>query len=204
MNPTGKDAPRSTPVWRRYLRLRGMDVRADVNDELEFHVEMIAARLVAGGLSPDAARVRAQEEFGDIERARQLCESIGTGQARRHEWAELFDSVGKDVRFAVRTLLRAPGFTAAIVLTLALGIGASTAIFSIVRGVLLRPLPYAEPDRLVRIWEVSPRGDDHNVASGGNFASWRAGARSFAVMGAHMAPYGVSLVGDGEPIWINT
>jgi predicted permease len=204
MNPTDRDARTSTPVWRRYLRLRGTDVRADVNDELEFHVEMIASRLVAGGMSPDAARVRAQAEFGDIERARQLCESIGAGQARRHEWAELFDSVAKDVRFAVRTLARAPGFTAAIVLTLALGIGASTAIFTIVRGVLLRPLPYSEPDRLVRIWEVSPRGDDHNVASAGNFASWRAGARSFAVMGAHMAPYGVSLVGDGEPIRINT
>jgi len=197
-----RDRESSAPAWRRYLRLRGADVRADVADELEFHIDMIAARHVANGVSPDEARARARTEFGDMERARRLCEDIGAEQERRHEWSELLDSVRKDVRFAVRSLRRAPGFTAAIVLTLALGIGASTAIFSIVRGVLLRPLPYADPARLVRIWEVSPRGDDHNVASIGNYASWRSAAKSFSVMGAHGAPHGVSYVGDGDPTQI--
>ena len=198
MSTSGKN-PSGAPSWRRYLRFRGTDVRADVADELEFHIEMIAARLVASGLPPDAAMAQARREFGDIERARALCERIGAEQERRHEWAELMDSVLKDVRFALRGLRRAPGFTAAIVLTLALGIGASSSIFSIVRGVLLRPLPYADPDRLARVWEVSPRGDDHNVVSIGNFASWRDQAKSFSTMGAHRAPYGVSLGGDGEP-----
>ena len=199
MRKDEQDGRPSTPAWRRYLRLRGTDVRADVDDELEFHIEMIAARLVASGRAPAEAMAEARREFGDIERARALCEGIGTDQERRHEWAELFDSIGKDVRFALRGLRRAPGFTAAIVLTLALGIGASSSIFSIVRGVLLRPLPYADPDGLVRLWEVSPRGDDHNVVSVGNFTSWRDQAKSFSIMGAHMAPYGVSLAGDGEP-----
>lgn len=199
MSNDSSDKQGDAPIWRRYLRFRGSDVRADVADELDFHIEMIAARLVADGLTPEQARARAREQFGDIERARQLCEGIGAEQERRHEWAELFDSMRKDVRFALRALRRAPGFATAIVLTLALGIGASTAIFSIVRGVLLRPLPYGEPDRLVRVWEVSPRGEDHNVASMGNYTSWRMQAKSFAAIGAHMAPFGVSLVIDGEP-----
>jgi len=199
-----ESAGRGVPVWRRYLRFRGSDVRADVADELEFHIEMIADRLIQQGMAPDRARARAREEFGDFERARALCEGIGADQARRHEWGELLDSLAKDVRFAFRSLRRAPGFAATIVFTLALGIGASTAIFSIVRGVLLRPLPFVEPNRLVRVWEVSPRGDDHNVVSIGNYVSWRERARSFSAIGAHSAPFGVTLVEAGEPTRITT
>ena len=198
------EASSSVPAWRRYLRLRGRDVRADVDDELEFHIDMIAARLVEQGMEPDRARARAREEFGDVERARALCEGIGAEQERRHEWAELLDSVRKDVRFALRSLRRAPGFTATIVITLALGIGASTAIFSIVRGVLLRPLPFAAPERLVRIWETSPRGDDHNVVSIGNYVSWRERTASFSAIGAHLTPFSVTLVEAGEPSRLTT
>jgi predicted permease len=192
------------PIWRRYLRFRGTDVRADVTDELEFHIDMIASRLVADGMTPDQARIRAREEFGDFERARMQCEQIGARAERRHEWGELLDSVAKDIRFALRSLRRAPGFAATIVITLALGIGASTAIFSIVRGVLLRPLPFSNPERLVRIWEVSPRGDDHNAVSIGNYVSWREQARSFFAIGAHSTPFGVTLVEAGEPMRITT
>jgi predicted permease len=181
------------------MRLRGSDVRADVSDELEFHIEMIAERLMREGMPREQARMRAREEFGDIERARRLCEGIGAEQQRRREWSDLVDSTGKDVRFALRRLRRAPGYTATIVLTFALGIGASTAIFTIVRGVLLRPLPYADPDRLVHIWEVSPKGDDHNVVSPGNYVSWSQRARSFSAIGMHTDPIGISLVVDGEP-----
>ena len=99
-----RDRESSAPAWRRYLRLRGADGRADVADELEFHIDMIAARHVANGVSPDEARARARTEFGDMERARRLCEDIGAEQERRHEWSELLDSVRKDVRFAVRSL----------------------------------------------------------------------------------------------------
>ena len=199
-----ESAGRGVPVWRRYLRLRGGDVRADVADELEFHIEMIAERLIGQGMAPDQARARAREEFGDFERARSLCEGIGAEMARRHEWAELLDSLAKDARLALRSLRRAPGFAATIVITLALGIGASTAIFSIVRGVLLRPLPFAEPDRLVRLWEVSPRGDDHNVVSMGNYVSWRDRAKTFSAMGAHSGSFSVTLVEAGEPTRITT
>ena len=199
------EIPRSpTPMWRRYMRLIRPDVRGDVADEMEFHIEMLAARHMAAGRSEAAARALAEKEFGDRETARRLCEQIGAEHARRRKWSEVLDSVRDDVRFALRSLGRAPGFAAALVLTLALGIGATTAIFSVVRGVLLRPLPYADPARLVRIWEVSPRGETRNVVSGGNFASWRDRARSFSVIGAHSGRYGVSLVGTGEPTRIVT
>jgi len=197
-------AGREVPVWRRYLRFRGGDVRADVTDELEFHIEMIAERLIEQGMTADRAHARAREEFGDFERARAVCERIGAEQERRQQWAELLDSLAKDVRFAFRSLRRAPGFAATIVITLALGISASTAIFSIVRGVLLRPLPFGDPDRLVRVWEVSPRGDDHNVVSMGNYVSWRERAKSFSAIGAHSAPFGVTLVEAGDPTRITT
>src|SRR5688572_14928209 len=165
---------------------------------------MIAARHVANGVSPDRARARALEEFGDLAGARHQCEAIDKQRQRRHEWSEMLDSILKDARFSVRALRRSPGMTAAIVLTLALGLGASTAIFGIVRGVLLRPLPYGDPDRLARIYERRPRGDDRNVVSAGNYVSWIERAQSFAVLGAHTAPYGISLTGDGEPVQITT
>ena len=192
------------PTWRRYLRFVRPDVGADVDDELEFHISMMADAYAAKGMSPEEARRHAMAEFGDIAGARHLCEEIGRNRQRRSEWGETLDSIARDARFAVRALRRSPAFTTTVVLTLALGIGASTAIFTIVRGVLLRPLPYADPGRLVRLYESRPRGDDRNVVSAGNYASWVERARSFSVLGAHMAPYGISLIGDGEPVQVTT
>ena len=102
-----------------------------------------------------------------------------------------------DIRHGARLLLRAPTFASMSVLTLALGIGATTAIFSLVRAVVLAPLPYPEPDRLVRVWEVTPRGGDRNVVSAGNVAVWQERARSFSLLGAHTFPYPVVVRGEG-------
>ena len=79
----------------------------------------------------------------------------------------------EDIRYALRLLAKNPVFTLATVATLALAIGATTAIFSVVQGVLLQPLPYHEPERLVRVWEVSPQGESRNVVSVGNYLDWR-------------------------------
>ena len=79
----------------------------------------------------------------------------------------------EDIRYALRLLAKNPAFTLATVGTLALAIGATTAIFSVVQGVLLQPLPYHEPERLVRVWEVSPQGENRNVVSAGNYLDWR-------------------------------
>jgi putative ABC transport system permease protein len=104
----------------------------------------------------------------------------------------------QDFRLAVRALARAPGFTAVAVLTLGIGIGASTALFSVVHGVLLRPLPYPGPDRIVQVWEVSPRGNQLN-STDPNFADWTEQTRSFAGMAQYQSGP-MSIVGGDEPV----
>jgi len=97
----------------------------------------------------------------------------------------MMQNLWSDIRFGVRLLVKRPGFTAVAVLTLALGIGASTAIFTVVDTMLLRPLPFSEPSRLVRLWESAPsRGYFRNVVNPFNFMDWRDNARSFEGMAA--------------------
>jgi putative ABC transport system permease protein len=108
------------------------------------------------------------------------------------------DALRHDLRFALRSFLRTPGFSAVSVLTLALGIGATTAIFSVVHGVLLRPLPYPDADRIVRLWQLSGEGSQMDV-SDPNFADWQMRSRSFAALAQVQGPYPVSVSGDAEP-----
>src|SRR6266436_1370830 len=91
-----------------------------------------------------------------------------------------------DLRFGARMLRKAPGFTIVAVVVLALGIGANTAIFSVVNAVLLRPMPFQDPERLVVVWETSPRTKKNNVANPQNFADWQARNRSFEAMAAYL------------------
>src|SRR6266545_4706949 len=104
----------------------------------------------------------------------------------------------KDLQYGIRMLLNNPGFTVIAVLALALGIGANTAIFTVVNAALLRPLPFEDPDRLVIVWERSPRGSATNVANPGNFFDWQAQNQSFERMAAFIQiPFNLS--GEGEP-----
>ncbi len=126
-------------------------IHADVDEELRFHFDMRIESLVAEGLSPDEARARALREFGDLDDARRymgyIDRTIEAAQ-RRSEYMREFIS---DLAYAFRKLRAAPVFAATVVLTLALGIGANTAIFSVVDSVLLRSLPFPNADRLVRL-----------------------------------------------------
>jgi hypothetical protein len=146
----------STPTWRRYLTFWKPDVRRDVDDELRFHLEERTADLVATGLTPQQAARQARAEFGDVAQVsaglRDIDQRILTNRART-EWR----SVMKDeIRLALRRLARQPAFTIPAILTLALGLGATTAIFTVLDAVILRPLPYASAERLVYIDSPMP------------------------------------------------
>ena len=149
---------------RALLHPRAID--AEVDDEIRFHLEQETAKYIGQGLSADEARRRALVAFGGVQQAREMHREV--------RGSRLIDDLFKDIRFALRALGRSPGLTAAAVVTLALGVGAVTAIFSAVNAVMLRPLPFYEPDRLVMLWEESAeRGWVRTSAAPANFLDWR-------------------------------
>ena len=123
-----------------------------MEDEIEFHLEMREAKLRAAGVAPAQARQRARERFGDIPTIRAECVRSERRAIRRERRMTYGDELRTDVRLALRSARRTGGFTLTALLTIALGVGATTAVFSIVRGVLMRPLPFPEAERIVRVY----------------------------------------------------
>ena len=173
------------------------EVRADVADEVAFHLEMRTEELMRNGLSEAEARRQAMREFGQREGGLQAIEQIDDRVERRRRFSRLVGELVRDVTMGVRLLRRSPGFAAIAILTLALGIGANTAIYSVLDAVLLRPLPYPEPDRLVMVSEVNDTSGQNSVA-GGVFLDWRTHARRFDAL-TLVAPVRFNLRGDGPP-----
>ena len=141
-------------TFRRLFRppSRSADqIRQDLDDEFAFHLAMRIESLEREGLSPDAAHARAVAEFGDRASGRRACIARGGQVERRRRVGLLLSELRQDLRYGVRLLLRSPGFTLAALATLTIAIGANTAVFSLVNALLLKPLPVAEPDRLLRI-----------------------------------------------------
>jgi putative ABC transport system permease protein len=146
--------PGRRPFW--YLRRGPTTVRDEVDEELRVHLEMKVEELRSGGLSIDEARREALRQFGDLEHTRRYCRQQDEQKETQMQRALMLQDFMQDVRISVRSLLRAPVLTLTILVTVGLGIGATTAIFSAVNAALLRPLPYAQPGRLVRIYTDTP------------------------------------------------
>ncbi|MEX2470940.1 MAG: ABC transporter permease [Gemmatimonadota bacterium] len=179
-------------------RVLGRPSDRDADEELRFHFEMRVRDYMAGGMSEPEARAAARDRIGDERRITDACDRIDERAHRRESRRAWLAELAQDVRYGLRSLRRAPVFTLVAVGTLTVGIGATTAIFSVVDAVLLAPLPYAHPDRLVRIWETSPQGTTRNVVSSGNVVDWQENASSFDIVAAQSGPYGVSLTGRGD------
>src|SRR5690348_6568192 len=178
--------PNDHPEQRRNRKLAAAFFRRptgeQVREELEFHIEMRARELIARGLAPGAARAEALRAFGDLRMVSAECVRLGGARDREHDRREWLDELRQDVTYAVRQLARAPVFTVIAVLTLAMGVGATTAIFSAVRSVVLRPFPFAHPDRVMMVSELW-QGNNGTV-SDGNFVDWYARQTSFDALSA--------------------
>jgi putative ABC transport system permease protein len=175
-------------------RLRALfrkeDLNQELSDELAFHLEKQIEQNIAAGMSANESRCAALKSFGGVEQVKEEC---------RDAWGVRFiDTLLQDIRFGLRMLAKNPGFTAVAVLTLALGIGATTAIFTVVNGVLLRPLPYPHPEELVYVQEILEKFGVTPVAGNREFAAWRNQSRTLSPVAAYTNSW-FNLTGGGEP-----
>jgi predicted permease len=183
--------------WERFRRLLGRDPKGDVDDELSFHVEMLVKDLIHRGETPEHARELAMRRFGDFEQSRTECVTIDERLERTMARSEYVSELKQDAMYALRALRRTPGFTAVAVLTLALGIGANSAIFSVVHGVLLQGLPYRQAEQLYDVRTLYPDGTGYSL-SAPDFMSVREQARAATQVEAYTTGT-FALLGMGEP-----
>ncbi|HVH88539.1 MAG TPA: ABC transporter permease, partial [Terriglobales bacterium] len=162
--------------WRRlYSIIRRNALERGLDEEIRFHIDQQTEKNLHAGMNPDEARRQAVLNFGGQESVRE--------RTREEFGPALLEDAARDVRQGVRLLRRAPGFTAAAIVTLALGIGATSAVFSIVKTVVLKPLPYEKPERIVTIWETTRGGTDRNVIAPFNFVVWRERSQTLQHLG---------------------
>src|SRR5215470_6454528 len=165
-------------------------VDRELEEELSQHIAERAADLEHSGLTRAQAQRRARLEFGSYQKFKEECREVV-------RW-RFFERLAQDTRFGLRMMMRSPGFTSVAVLTLALGIGANTAIFSVVNSALLRPLPYEEPSRLVWVDEFLPAFNDTAVPDM-EYTAWKSENRTFKFLAAYDGGGQANLTGAGEP-----
>lgn len=169
----------------------GDHAERELDEEMSANLAMLIDEKVAGGLSADKAYRAARIEFGGVDQVKEQVRDVRMGMMIEQVWL--------DARYALRMLRKNPGFTAIVVITLALGIGVNTAIFSLVDGILLRPLPYEQPDRLVRLVQSQRQlGLDTWNLSQASFAALRDNTNSLEAVAAYTTS-GANLTGDGDP-----
>ena len=152
----------------------------ELDEELRSYVELQAAAKVERGMSPEDALREARRELGGMDQVKENVRDVRPGV--------FVDTLVQDIRYAFRALRRSRAFALVAILTLAVGVGANTAIFTVVDAVLLKPLPYPDPDRLLALWERSQADGPKTIVAPANFYDWREQSRSFAKMAA-IDPY---------------
>jgi predicted permease len=179
--------------WRAVIHKDKLENELD--EELRFHLERDIEQNIRSGMTTQDARYAALKSFGGVDRSKEEC--------RDARGVRLLDNLRRDFSYSLRVLLKSYAFTLVVVLTLALGIGANTAIFSFANGILLRPLPYPQSDRLAVINETAlKRGIDSMSVSFPNFLDWREQNTVFENIGVYFGSNRFSLIGAGEPVEI--
>jgi putative ABC transport system permease protein len=173
----------------RALRRRETVIN-DIDREMRLHLELQVDANIRAGMSPTEAREKAMRSFGNLNRAVDAAYDVKGGG--------IFETLAQDIRYGVRMLAKHKAFTSVAVITLALGIGANTAIFSVVNELLLRPLPYRDAERIATLWEVTPEGRHQNTTSRANFRAWRDQNSSFQYIAA-FTDQRLNLTETGEP-----
>jgi len=178
-----------TGPFKRAFRLRRPlqeDAEASVDEELAFHLSEVEEELARTGWDPADARAEALRRFGNVDETRAYCARMQTRRDREGKTAMWIEELRQDVRYAMRTLRGAPGYSAIVVLTLAFGIAANTTIFSVMNPYLLRPLPYGDPDALVQVNQVNPvTGWDMDRFSYPQYEDWKQRSRAFRDLAAY-------------------
>ncbi|HEX6048665.1 MAG TPA: ABC transporter permease [Gemmatimonadaceae bacterium] len=179
------------PIGRR-------GVQRAVDDEIAFHIDARLQDLRRRGHDEQDARAIAIREFGDIAAARRELAAVDRRIAGRRARGEWWADLWRDSSLAVRAMRRQPVITAAIVVTVALGIGANAAIFTVMQAALLAPLPYDRPERLVHLWETREVANDRTEASYPNFEDWRRSTRAFSHLEGY-DPTNITVAGGDAP-----
>ena len=183
-------------LWR-------IDITHEVDEEITFHIEMRTRELVERGMDPRIAREMVLARVGDVGRLKRTCIDLGRKREREMRLTQWLEEFGSDVKYALRQLKAAPGFTFVATITLALGIGANSAMFALADAALFRPLPFRDPDRLVIVDEWGPQQQARSRIELLNFREWATQSRTFESMAAIWIPGsggGATLTGaDGTP-----
>jgi putative ABC transport system permease protein len=174
-------------VISRFVGLfRKRRLERDLDEDVRTHIEMLTEENLRKGMTPEDARYAALREFGGVEQIKEEC---------RDSWTVRFiNELAQDIRYGLRQLRRNPGFTAVAVLTLALGIGANTAVFSVLNAALIRPLTFPHPKRLVAATEFYPKFN-HSMVLTPEYAAWKKQSNSFSQLGAYSLSIGMNLSG---------
>src|SRR5215470_18204868 len=174
--------------------LRSSEMEHELDEELRYHIERQTEQNIRMGMNPEEARYEARKTFGGIEQAKE--------RSRDARGMRRLEELWQDLRYGARMLLNNPGFTLIAVVTLALGIGANSVIFSFFNGVLLRPLPFQQPERLVLLDEIATnRGGASLGVSWPNYLDWRAQNHVFSDLGGYQdITFTLTGVGDAEEL----